>query len=115
MLYCNTFVNPPFISRYTHSLTHKYRSCPCLRCTVKIIQTGVKEVVYNLSYKVYVLYACRYLRTMLTFYRTQGRRVHGFVQRGWRSPAEARPTPMRGSMEFLSFLRLYHSLRFHSL
>jgi len=26
--------------------------CPCLRCTIKIIQTGVKEVVYNLSYKV---------------------------------------------------------------
>lgn len=28
------------------------RSCPCLKCTIKIIQTGVKEVVYNLSYKV---------------------------------------------------------------
>ncbi|EIN13942.1 hypothetical protein PUNSTDRAFT_59746 [Punctularia strigosozonata HHB-11173 SS5] len=27
-------------------------TCPCLRCTVKIIQTGIKEVVYNLSYKV---------------------------------------------------------------
>lgn len=27
-------------------------TCPCLRCTIKIIQTGVKEVVYNLSYKV---------------------------------------------------------------
>ncbi|KAF8641073.1 hypothetical protein AX17_000717 [Amanita inopinata Kibby_2008] len=27
-------------------------TCPCLRCTVKIIQTGVKTVVYNLSYKV---------------------------------------------------------------
>ncbi|KAF9486309.1 hypothetical protein BDN70DRAFT_794147 [Pholiota conissans] len=26
--------------------------CPCLRCTVKIIQTGVKVVVYNLAYKV---------------------------------------------------------------
>jgi dCMP deaminase len=26
--------------------------CPCLKCTVKIIQTGVREVVYNLSYKV---------------------------------------------------------------
>ena len=26
--------------------------CPCLTCTVKIVQTGVKEVVYNLSYKV---------------------------------------------------------------
>ncbi|KAF9454122.1 hypothetical protein P691DRAFT_848027 [Macrolepiota fuliginosa MF-IS2] len=27
-------------------------TCPCLRCTVKIIQTGIKTVVYNLSYKV---------------------------------------------------------------
>lgn len=28
--------------------------CPCERCTIKIIQSGVKEVVYNLEYKVYV-------------------------------------------------------------
>ncbi|KAI0788680.1 cytidine deaminase-like protein [Abortiporus biennis] len=27
-------------------------TCPCLKCTIKIIQTGVKEVVYNLSYRV---------------------------------------------------------------
>ncbi|KAJ7225355.1 cytidine deaminase-like protein [Mycena pura] len=27
-------------------------TCPCLKCTIKIIQTGVKTVVYNLSYKV---------------------------------------------------------------
>ncbi|KZV96949.1 hypothetical protein EXIGLDRAFT_642644 [Exidia glandulosa HHB12029] len=27
-------------------------TCPCLRCSVKIVQTGVKEVVYNHSYKV---------------------------------------------------------------
>ncbi|KIY67207.1 hypothetical protein CYLTODRAFT_397583 [Cylindrobasidium torrendii FP15055 ss-10] len=27
-------------------------TCPCLKCTVKIIQSGVKTVVYNLSYKV---------------------------------------------------------------
>ncbi|KAH8835504.1 cytidine deaminase-like protein [Flagelloscypha sp. PMI_526] len=27
-------------------------TCPCLKCTIKIIQTGVNEVVYNLSYKV---------------------------------------------------------------
>ncbi|TFK30914.1 hypothetical protein FA15DRAFT_580336 [Coprinopsis marcescibilis] len=26
-------------------------TCPCLKCTVKIIQTGVKTVVYNLAYK----------------------------------------------------------------
>ena len=28
--------------------------CPCLKCTIKIIQCGVRVVVYNLSYKVYV-------------------------------------------------------------
>ncbi|KAF9245812.1 cytidine deaminase-like protein [Melanogaster broomeanus] len=27
-------------------------TCPCLKCTIKIIQSGVKMVVYNLSYKV---------------------------------------------------------------
>ncbi|EJD54210.1 hypothetical protein AURDEDRAFT_79039 [Auricularia subglabra TFB-10046 SS5] len=27
-------------------------TCPCLRCSVKIVQTGVREVVYNHSYKV---------------------------------------------------------------
>ncbi|KAJ2931850.1 hypothetical protein H1R20_g5245, partial [Candolleomyces eurysporus] len=26
-------------------------TCPCLKCTVKIIQTGIKTVVYNLAYK----------------------------------------------------------------
>ncbi|KIO31744.1 hypothetical protein M407DRAFT_14058 [Tulasnella calospora MUT 4182] len=25
-------------------------TCPCLRCSVKIVQTGVKEVVYNFGY-----------------------------------------------------------------
>jgi len=25
-------------------------SCPCLTCSVKIVQIGVKEVVYNVSY-----------------------------------------------------------------
>ena len=25
-------------------------SCPCLPCAVKIVQSGVKEVVYNLAY-----------------------------------------------------------------
>lgn len=27
-------------------------TCPCLTCTIKIIQAGAREVVYNLSYKV---------------------------------------------------------------
>ena len=31
-------------------------TCPCLGCSVRIIQYGVKEVVYHLSYKVYVLF-----------------------------------------------------------
>jgi len=26
-------------------------TCPCLRCSIKIVQTGVREVVYSLSYK----------------------------------------------------------------
>ncbi|KAG7099616.1 hypothetical protein E1B28_001444 [Marasmius oreades] len=26
-------------------------TCPCLKCTIKIIQTGVQSVVYNLTYK----------------------------------------------------------------
>ncbi|TDL28036.1 hypothetical protein BD410DRAFT_340677 [Rickenella mellea] len=26
-------------------------TCPCLKCTIKIVQTGVKEVVYSLNYK----------------------------------------------------------------
>ncbi|KAL5494603.1 DCD1 [Sanghuangporus weigelae] len=26
-------------------------TCPCLKCTIKIVQNGVREVVYNLSYK----------------------------------------------------------------
>ena len=38
VLYCNTYV----------CATHP--SCPCLRCAVKIVQTGVKEVVYQLEY-----------------------------------------------------------------
>lgn len=27
-----------------------FLSCPCLPCAVKIVQSGVKEVVYNLAY-----------------------------------------------------------------
>lgn len=29
---------------------HPNSSCPCLTCSVKIVQVGVKEVVYNVSY-----------------------------------------------------------------
>ncbi|KAJ3865262.1 cytidine deaminase-like protein [Lentinula novae-zelandiae] len=32
-------------------------TCPCLKCTIKIIQTGVECVVYNLSYKVSVSFS----------------------------------------------------------
>lgn len=52
VLYCNTCV------RFQISLVPKYmllkegeqNRCPCLRCTVKIVQCGVTEVVYSLSY-----------------------------------------------------------------
>ena len=40
ILYCNTYV----------LLVHTNSSCPCLRCAVKIVQTGVREVVYQLEY-----------------------------------------------------------------
>lgn len=42
--------------------------CPCLKCTIKIIQTGVREVVYNLSYKMLVV-LCRLLWPYLTVTR----------------------------------------------
>lgn len=50
VLYCNTLRSS---TRPLPMLIRIYR-CPCLKCTIKIIQTGVKMVVYNLSYKVYV-------------------------------------------------------------
>lgn len=53
VLYCNTFGLKCAISDATYMLTRENR-CPCLKCTIKIIQTGVKTVVYNLSYKVWV-------------------------------------------------------------
>lgn len=52
VLYCNTLVNSDYTSSF--GLIPLPASCPCLRCTVKIIQTGVKTVVYNLTYKVSV-------------------------------------------------------------
>ncbi|KAJ7293741.1 hypothetical protein C8J57DRAFT_1269870 [Mycena rebaudengoi] len=48
VLYCNTLRSS---TRPLPMLIRIYR-CPCLKCTIKIIQTGVKMVVYNLSYKV---------------------------------------------------------------
>ncbi|KAG6380901.1 cytidine deaminase-like protein [Boletus reticuloceps] len=51
ILYCNTFVHCHYFA--VSFLTPLFR-CPCLKCTIKIIQSGVKTVVYNLSYKVYV-------------------------------------------------------------
>lgn len=38
--------------RVGHGAVLYCNTCPCLKCTVKIIQTGVSTVVYNLSYKV---------------------------------------------------------------
>ncbi|KAJ8296000.1 Deoxycytidylate deaminase [Rhodotorula toruloides] len=34
----------------TEGATLYCNTCPCLRCTVKIVQCGVKEVIYSLSY-----------------------------------------------------------------
>jgi dCMP deaminase len=42
VLYCNTWVS--------HGVRLILARCPCLRCSVKIVQTGVREVVYNQSY-----------------------------------------------------------------
>lgn len=54
VLYCNTCVHlaiPAHGVRNAHALTSRPPcSCPCLRCTVKIVQCGVKEVIYSLSY-----------------------------------------------------------------
>lgn len=47
-LYCNTCVFSSLLT--ASSLTIISCSCPCLRCTVKIVQCGVKEVIYSLSY-----------------------------------------------------------------
>lgn len=57
VLYCNTSVSHGFVA----SSDIFSCSCPCLRCTVKIIQTGVKLVVYNLTYKVSVTGLTLYL------------------------------------------------------
>jgi dCMP deaminase len=53
ILYCNTLVVYLLSLEYI-AACHTTR-CPCLRCTVKIIQIGITEVVYNLSYKVFVV------------------------------------------------------------
>lgn len=53
VLYCNTCVMSDVWTTWGSADGHILR-CPCLKCTIKIIQTSVKEVVYNLSYKVYV-------------------------------------------------------------
>lgn len=51
ILYCNTYVPPsPSFLPSGSPRSHTPGSCPCLRCSVKIVQTGVKEVVYNLNY-----------------------------------------------------------------
>lgn len=45
-LYCNTCVL--LLSLFFMLMDRT--SCPCLRCTVKIVQCGVREVVYSKSY-----------------------------------------------------------------
>lgn len=48
-------------------------TCPCLGCSVKIIQCGVKEVVYHLGYKVYVrsFFSRLYAKTPSPIFRTR--------------------------------------------
>lgn len=55
-------------------------TCPCLGCSVRIIQSGVKEVVYHLSYKVCVrsFAFVEFLHSCIL--REQGRSVRRFVQ-----------------------------------
>jgi len=48
VLYCNTY-GAPLSAVLAEKLMVSGR-CPCLRCSVKIVQTGVREVVYNQSY-----------------------------------------------------------------
>lgn len=49
-LYSNTWVLLHKIN-YLGLLDGKRHRFPCEKCTIKIVQSGVKEVVYNLSYK----------------------------------------------------------------
>lgn len=46
VIYCNTYVS----LWQTSWRVADQCSCPCLRCSVKIVQCGVREVVYNQSY-----------------------------------------------------------------
>jgi len=50
VLYCNTCVQVIQPASDANTIVR----CPCLKCTIKIIQVGIKTVVYNLSYKVLV-------------------------------------------------------------
>ena len=51
VIYCNTQVSlVPFPLYNARSDLRRCRRCPCLTCSVKIVQCGVREVVYNLSY-----------------------------------------------------------------
>ena len=54
VIYCNTSVCfclllDARLSQADILLARAFR-CPCLTCSVKIVQCGVREVVYNLSY-----------------------------------------------------------------
>lgn len=52
VLYCNTYVMILLTSERLNPFMLSIPRCPCLKCTIKIIQTGVREVVYSLNYKV---------------------------------------------------------------
>lgn len=65
------------------------RRCPCLKCTIIIIQAGVKEVVYELSYKVYVSSSpSRSLPKLTEELCVQRRRIRETICRSRREAAE---------------------------
>ena len=49
VLYCNTYVEAALRFDNAHVLMHNDR-CPCLTCSVKIVQVGITEVVFSQSY-----------------------------------------------------------------
>lgn len=40
-----------FVLSSTGLVQNVFQRCPCLKCSIKIVQSGVCEVVYSLAYK----------------------------------------------------------------
>ena len=59
------------------------RSCPCLTCSIKIVQVGITEVVYSRSYHM----DTAVMILLKSFeYRTEHPVDCASIQRGWRTP-----------------------------